>query len=65
MTTTTTTRIFRAPNNDGSGREDYHVEINGAAHSAQYGPFRKLNAARQFAKEKAGLIYWQTGEGSY
>ena len=61
----TRTNIFEIMNNDGTGRDDWHVEVNGAAHSAVFGPFRSKRAAERVAAEKRQQPYWSTGEGHY
>lgn len=60
-----TLEIFRAPNNDGTGREDWHVSVHGNAHSAQWGGFRKLKDAKEKAAEVRKQTYWDTDEGHY
>jgi hypothetical protein len=52
-----TANIFRAPNNDGTGRDSLHVEIrqNGESISVT-GGFQNIAAARQHAKKDGAVI---------
>ena len=61
----TTTEIFTAPNNDGTGRCDYHLSVTGEIHTAIYGPFRNQKAAEKEAARRVQQKYWDTGEGDF
>lgn len=52
-----TAKIFRAANNDGTGREDWHVDIREDGESvAVYGGFRRVITARECAKEHGATV---------
>jgi len=49
--------IFRAPNNDGTGREDWHVALTEDGEPAGvYGGFHKLTTARACARAHDAII---------
>ena len=46
-------RIFRRANNDGTGREDWHVEIDGTV----WGPYRTKQEAEKIADTKLDELF--------
>lgn len=51
--------IFRAPNNDGSGRVSWHVMVEGdAGRSGVWGGFRTKREAELTAQQRRNERYW-------
>ena len=51
--------IFKAPNNDGSGRVGWHVSVEGeAGRSGVWGGFRTRQQAERVAQQRRGEPYW-------